>query len=68
MANSYPVYKKARYGTLVVLFGSETKGEVVVGDENFKIGDVENDWFSANNHNAWVDVVETEIAALKQAA
>ena len=57
---TYPVARKSLRSSLVVLFTSEQRGFVIVGDHIYDLGNWATDWAHAYDTKAW-EAVEVTI-------
>ena len=57
---TYPVARKSLHSGLVVLFTSEQRGVVIVGDCIYDVGELGTAWVYAYDTEAW-EVVEVTI-------
>ena len=57
---TYPVARKLLRSTLVVLFTSEQRGVVIVGNSNYDVGELGTAWAHADDTEAW-EAVEVTI-------
>ena len=56
---TYPVARKSLHSGLVVLFASEKRGLVIVGNSGYEVGNWATDWAYAYDTEAWTAVEVT---------
>ena len=57
---TYPVARKSLHSSLVVLFTSEQRGVVIVGNSKYDVGELDTAWVHAYDTEAW-EAVEVTI-------
>ena len=57
---TYPVARKSLRSGLVVLFASERRGVVIVGNSEYDVGEIDTVWVHAYDTEAW-EAVEVTI-------
>ena len=57
---TYPVARKSLHSGLVVLFASEQRGVVIVGNSKYDVGEFDTAWAHAYDTGAW-EAVEVTI-------
>lgn len=54
-SDKFPIIKKSKYTSLVVLFNGKQTGMVIYGDSNNPVGQYYDEWAKFDNKEVWED-------------